>query len=31
VWGVRWRVPDQEVDQRKREEWLWKKTARHIN
>jgi len=31
VWSMKWRVPGQEVDQRKLEERLWKKTVRHIN
>jgi len=31
VWSMKWRVPGQEVDQRKLEERLWKKTVRHMN
>jgi len=31
VWSMKWRVPGQEVDQRKLGEKLWKKTVRHIN
>jgi len=31
VWCIKWRVPDQQVDQRKLEERLCEKTVRHIN
>jgi len=31
VWSMKYRVPDQEVDQRKLGERLWKKTVRCIN
>jgi len=31
VWNMKWRVPNQEVNQRKLGERLWKKTVRHIN
>jgi len=31
VWSVKWRVPDQEVDQRRLGQRLRKKTARHVN
>ena len=31
VWGMKWWVPGQEVDQRKLGERLWKMTLRHIN
>jgi len=30
VWSMKWRVPGQEVDQRKLGERLWKKTVRHV-
>jgi len=31
VWSMKWRVPGQEVDQRKLGQILWKKTVRHVN
>ena len=31
VWSMKWKVPGQEVDQRKLGERLWKKNVRHIN
>jgi len=30
VWSMKWRVPGQEVDQRKLGERLWKKTVKHV-
>jgi len=31
VWSMKWRVPVQEVDQRKLGDKLWKKTLGHVN
>jgi len=31
VWSMKWRVPGQEVDQRKLGERLWKKTVEHVD
>ena len=31
VWSMKWRVPGQEVDQRKLGERLWKRTAEHMD
>jgi len=31
VWIMKWRVPGQEVDQRKLVEILWKKTIKHVD
>jgi len=30
VWNMRWRAPDQEVDQRGHGERLYKKIAKHV-
>jgi len=31
VWSMKWRVPGQEVDQRKLGDRLWKKTVEHVD
>jgi len=31
LWSMKWRVPGQEIDQRKLGERLWKKTVEHVD
>jgi len=31
VWSMKWRAPDQEVDQRELGERLYKKIVKHVN